>query len=127
MFAELDFDTLDDPATVLASLMKMKGRVLSLDDDLTHDQLMEVVAWISDKANWSNHSVEGVCIRKGKTDKCIPAPKKKAAKKRKAKAKAPAGDAAPITPDKKLKAEPKAEPKAHSQERKRILITDVKA
>ena len=59
MFAELDFDTLDDPATVLASLMKMKGRVLSLDDDLTHDQLMEVVAWISDKSNWSNHSVEG--------------------------------------------------------------------
>ena len=115
VFAELP-DDLDDKPAVLEALRRLSKKAyqgpLVLDDTLREESLQEVVAWVSDKANWSNHNVEGVCIRKGKTDKCIPAPKKKAtAKKRKAKAKAPADDAALITPDKKLKAEPKAERK----------------
>ena len=114
VFAELP-DDLDDKPAVLEALRRLSKKAyqgpLVLDEKLREESLQEVVAWVSDKANWSNHNVEGVCIRKGKTDKCIPAPKKKAAKKRKAKAKAPADDAALITPDKKLKAEPKAERK----------------
>ena len=114
VFAELP-DDLDDKPAVLEALRRLSKKAyqgpLVLDETLREESLQEVVAWVSDKANWSNHNAEGVCIRKGKTDKCIPAPKKKPAKKRKVKAKAPADDAALITPEKKLKPEPKAERK----------------
>ena len=112
VFAELP-DDLDDKPAVLEALRRLSKKgyqgPLALDETLSEESLQEVVAWVTDKANWSNHNVEGVCIRKGKTDKCIPAPKKKKAAKRKPKA--PAGDDLPFTPErKKPKPEPKPEP-----------------
>ena len=70
VFAELP-DDLDDKPAVLEALRRLSKKAyqgpLVLDETLREESLQEVVAWISDKANWSNHNVEGVCIRKGKT------------------------------------------------------------
>ena len=95
-------DDLDDTAAVLKAIKKAKDVVISMDSFEDKD-MMKIVAWVRDRANWANHNAEGLCYR-GPNKVTTPAKKKK---KRPAAALEPAAEG-PTTPEKPKKKAKKA-------------------
>ena len=93
-------DDLDDTAAVLKAIKKAKDVVISMDSFEDKD-MMKIVEWVKDKANWANHNAEGLCYR-GPNKVTTPAKKK-----RPAAALEPAAEG-PITPEKPKKKAKKA-------------------
>ena len=76
-------DDLDDTVAVLKAIKKAKGVVISMDSFEDKD-VIKIVEWLTDRANWANHNAEGLCYRgpgKVTTKKKKVAPAKKKEKK----------------------------------------------